>query len=187
MLKKSTITLPQTIYGGTIDIKKKQAILKWKVITLTNSTSIIDVYRDTGIYIKNILDFSAPEGGADGLCSHAVTSHSLTTSGMVYGWTDNILYWINILSDLGLDNSSANAFKQYLDDQKAAGTPVEVCVPLANPIIISLDELYIPALSGANTIYTDAGNITVTGASDPIATITALQSRVSALESAALN
>lgn len=185
--KTFAIDLGQTVYGGRIDTKEKQAILKWKVITLTNSTPSISVYRDTGVAIGEILDFSAPEGGANGLCSHAVTSHSLTTSGMVYGWTNNTLYWINILSDLGLDNSSVNAFKQYLGDQKAAGTPVDVCVPLANPIIVSLDELYIPALSGTNTLYANAGGITVTGASDPIATITALQDRVSALESAALN
>lgn len=42
-------------------------------------------------------------------------------------------------------------------------------------------------LSDTNTIYADAGNITVNGASDPIATITALQNRVSALESAQTN
>ena len=179
-----TIDLGQTVYGGRIDTKEKRAILKWKVITLTNSTLGISVYRETSVSIGRLLDFSAPEGGADGLCSHAVTSHSLTTSGMVYGWVSNNLYWINILSDLGLDNSSTNAFKQYLGDQEAAGTPVEVCVPLANPIIVSLDELYIPALSGANTLYADAGPVTVKGYSDPVTIVNRLSSRIAALEEA---
>ena len=63
----------------------------------------------------------------------------------------------------------------------------QVVYALAEPQTIQLAPQQIIALSGTNTIYADAGNITVTGASDPIATIASLQARVSALESAALN
>ena len=63
----------------------------------------------------------------------------------------------------------------------------QVVYALAESQTIKLAPQQITALSGTNTLFADAGNITVTGASDPIATITALQNRVSALESAALN
>ena len=63
----------------------------------------------------------------------------------------------------------------------------QVVYALAESQTIKLAPQQITALPGTNTIYTDAGNITVTGASDPIATITALQDRVSALESAQTN
>lgn len=63
----------------------------------------------------------------------------------------------------------------------------QVVYDLAESQTIQLAPQQIIALSGTNTIYADAGDITVTGASDPIATIAALQTRVSALESAALN
>lgn len=63
----------------------------------------------------------------------------------------------------------------------------QVVYALAESQTIQLAPQQIIALSGTNTLFADAGNITVTGASDPIATITALQDRVSALESAALN
>lgn len=63
----------------------------------------------------------------------------------------------------------------------------QVVYDLAESQTIQLAPQQIIAISGTNTLFADAGDITVTGASDPIATITALQNRVSALESAALN
>ena len=63
----------------------------------------------------------------------------------------------------------------------------QVVYELADPQTIQLTPQQIPAISGTNTLYADAGNVTVTGASDPIATITSLQNRVSALESAQTN
>ena len=84
--------------------------------------------------------------------------------------------------------SNLDEFKQWVDAQSAAGTPVTITYKLATPTAFQATGAQsIPALPGTNTIYTDAGNITVTGASDPIATITALQDRVSALETPALN
>ena len=63
----------------------------------------------------------------------------------------------------------------------------QVVYALAESQTIKLAPQQITALPGTNTLYADAGTITVTGASDPIATITALQNRVSALESAQTN
>ena len=60
----------------------------------------------------------------------------------------------------------------------------QVVYDLAESQTIQLALQQIITLSGTNTLFADAGNITVTGASDPIATITALQNRVSALEGA---
>lgn len=45
----------------------------------------------------------------------------------------------------------------------------------------------IPALSGTNTVLTDADSVTVTGRADPIQMITKLNDRVAALEAAATN
>lgn len=63
----------------------------------------------------------------------------------------------------------------------------QVVYDLAESQTIQLAPQQIIALSGTNTLFADAGNITVTGASDPTATIAALQERVSALESAQTN
>ena len=77
------------------------------------------------------------------------------------------------------------------DVYSAGATPAtgaQVAYKLATPEPIqATGSQSILALSGTNTLFADAGDITVTGASDPIATITALQNRVSALESAQTN
>lgn len=121
-------------------------------------------------------------------CSHLPTTNIVDSSNTnigIYGNPDGDMAYIRLSKETA---SNLDEFKQWVDAQSAAGTPVQVAYKLATPQPIqATGGQSIPALSGTNTIYADAGNITVTGASDPIATITALQNRVSALESAALN
>lgn len=125
MITKSTITLPETIYGGTVDAVTGAGSKTWGYIVSYNGESL------PGEWISDRDVYSA-------------------------GTTPT--------------------------------TGAQVAYKLATPEPIqATGGQSIPALSGTNTLYTDAGDITVTGASDPIATITALQNRVSALESAALN
>ena len=61
----------------------------------------------------------------------------------------------------------------------------QVVYKLANPYTIQLTPKQIAALSGVNTLYTDAGTLTVTGREDPRHTIVTLTDRIAALESAA--
>ena len=76
-------------------------------------------------------------------------------------------------------------------DVYATGTQpsigAQVVYALTDPQTIQIDAQNIPAISGTNTLYADSGAVTVSGYSDPIATIVSLQARVSALESDALN
>lgn len=52
---------------------------------------------------------------------------------------------------------------------------------------LNFDPKTITSISGTNTLYADAGNITVTGVSDPGAAIATLQDRLTALENNTLN
>ena len=68
-------------------------------------------------------------------------------------------------------------------------TPADTVIQTAHktkvPYTIQLDPKQIAALSGVNTVYTDAGALTVTGREDPRHTIVTLTDRIAALESAA--
>lgn len=64
-------------------------------------------------------------------------------------------------------------------------TGAQVVYKLASPYTIQLDKQQVAALSGVNTLYTDAGTLTVTGREDPRHTIVTLTDRIAALESAA--
>ena len=61
----------------------------------------------------------------------------------------------------------------------------QVVYKLVTPYAIQLTPQQIAALSGVNTLYTDAGTLTVTGREDPRHTIVTLTDRIAALESAA--
>ena len=72
-------------------------------------------------------------------------------------------------------------FKAYLSAQYAAGTPVQVCYKLNTPYTIQLTPQQIAALSGVNTLYTDANGVIVTGAEDPHHTIVELKNAIISL------
>lgn len=74
----------------------------------------------------------------------------------------------------------------------AAGTTppngAQVAYKLDNPKpFTATGGAAIPALSGTNTVLTDADSVTVTGRADPIQTIAKLSDRIAALEAAATN
>ena len=60
-------------------------------------------------------------------------------------------------------------------------TGAQVVYKLAEPITIQLSPQQIAALSGVNTIYTDADGVVVTGAEDPKHTITELKNAIISL------
>ena len=74
----------------------------------------------------------------------------------------------------------------------AAGTTppngAQVAYKLDNPKpFTATGGAAIPALSGTNTVLTDADSVTVTGRADPIQTVAKLSDRIAALEAAATN
>ena len=83
--------------------------------------------------------------------------------------------WIN---DLFNTSDDLNA---YLVEQNAAGTPVTFVYDLETPYTIQLTPQQIAALSGVNTLYTDADGVIVTGAEDPKHTIRELKNAIISL------
>lgn len=72
-----------------------------------------------------------------------------------------------------------NALNAYIVAQYAAGTPVQVCYKLAEPVpFTATGAKPLPALAGVNTVLTDADSATVTGRADPIKRITDLEDAV---------
>lgn len=66
--------------------------------------------------------------------------------------------------------------------QYAAGTPVQIAYKLAEPVPFTVTGAQpISALSGVNTLLTDADSVTVTGRADPIKRITDLEDAVASM------
>ena len=82
--------------------------------------------------------------------------------------------------------SNVEELQSYLAAEKAAGTPVTIVYEtIAREAFSAEGASPIPALSGINTLYTDADRLTVSGRADLIHTLTTITDRLAALETVA--
>ena len=188
-----TVQLGQTVYGGTLDVGTMVGSEEWFTAILTGN----ETWNAWGANYPN--SFFTDIEGHKNLANDAI---NVFCSNFSFDIMDGRYTPYHFFSQnpgafpdrvrlcFTFDETVTNSdlAKQWIAAQYAAGTPVTVCYKLATPEPFQATSgQSLPALSGTNTLFADAGDITVTGASDPIATITALQDRVSALESAQTN
>lgn len=182
----STITLPTTIYGGTVDAVTCEGQEKWKLITLdgteawTVSGKFLDDKSDW-YYVSPRIPGAVNESQRKGneICSHyphADVANNNAVKGCAIVWSAIRVRWGDTIPD------NADGWKSYLAAQYAAGTPVQVCYKLTTPTPFTAKGAQpIPALSGTNTVITDVDSVTVTGRADPIKRITDLEDAVASM------
>lgn len=178
----ATLTLPSTIYGGTVDAVSGESSRTWRTITLTGEESshiystifYLDFYKDSSFVAEEPVDLATGKSSHYRYTTYANDSIGVTLDGYSVVYSSNGKYPI---SDEGLQE-----WKSYLAAQYAAGTPVQIAYKLATPEPFNATgALPIPALPGVNTIMTDANNVTVTGRADPIKRITDLEDAVASM------
>ena len=164
-----TLTLPETVYGGTLDAVTGEGNASVKIITING-----DKMQFTGTGdCWNLPMYSAP-GISTGsvICrSHlGVKKFAVNTS---YSF---IFTQPSKMTDLFASAAELNA---YCAAQYAAGTPVQIVYKLAAPEPFTAEGAQtIPALSGMNTLLTDADTLTVTGRADQIKRMMELESMI---------
>lgn len=168
----NTLTLPETVYVGNMDAVSGDGQETWKTLTLDGTTN---AFTQNGEF-WNLPRNSSPGiiDGSNTDCSHF--PHASFSGNQRFGF---IFTSAQRMSKYFQDISALNA---YLAAQYAAGTPVQICYKLAEPVPFNATGAQpIPALSGVNTIYTDADGVIVTGAEDPKHTITELKNAIISL------
>ena len=162
----ATLTLPSTIYGGTVDAVTGEGVERKAGITFTGNEKFLKYESEGMKFFYTTAQEISSEAGIQ-LCSHfkaQIVSGSIVRifAADVYDTTDEL-----------------NA---YLAAQYAAGTPVQIAYKLATPTPFTATGAQpIPALSGVNTVITDADSVTVTGRADPIKRITDLEDAVASM------
>lgn len=193
----ATLTMPRTIYGGTVDAVTGEGQETWKLVTLdgTRNWETWGVNKNnaavTGFYNYGINDYD-PNGNKL-LCSTMpyknVDVWGGRNEGIGYASALNhgsryVIYSVktDTLSDASDNASAVASFKSYLAAQYAAGTPVQIAYKLATPTPFTATGAQpISALSGVNTVLTDADSVTVTGRADPIKRITDLEDAIASM------
>lgn len=171
----ATLTLPRTIYGGTVDAVTGEGQETWKIAT-------IDAKKIKFSSDGNDRFWNLPYHTADGatgaskiICSHFISSTFLVNEPYAFFFTQP-----NRLQNLF---SSVDELNDYCAAQYAAGTPVQIVYQsLKEPVPFTATGAQpIPALPGVNTVLTDADSVTVTGRADPIKRITDLEDAVASM------
>lgn len=185
----STLTLPRTIYGGTVDAVTGEGQESWKLVTLDGTENW--EAQQTAIpgkfgFTLGMPGIATPEGPGikgDIVCNQypAVTANDTyrCKNGISVEAQKN--YYFRIYNDT-YAGEAADEWKSYLSAQYAAGTPVQIAYKMATPEPFTATGAQpIPALPGVNTVLTDADSVTVTGRADPIKRITDLEDAVASM------
>ena len=172
----NTLTLPETVYGGEVDAVSGEGQETWETVTLDGTENWSKMTNVSSPYFKaTILHL-----GTVGLGSLAAkcTEFPLVD---INGNNDNNGFngWGSVLFIRWASFSTVDSLKSYLAAQYAAGTPVQICYKLADPVPFTATGAQpLPALAGLNTVLTDADSVDVTGRADPIKRITDLEDAV---------
>lgn len=171
----AALTLPSTVYGGTVDAVTGEGQETWKIAT-------IDAKKIKFSFDGNNRSWNLPHHTADGatgaskiICSHFISSTFSVNEPYAFFFTRP-----NRLQNLF---SSLDELNDYCAAQYAAGTPVQIVYQsLKEPVPFTATGAQpIPALPGVNTLMTDANSATVTGRADPIKRITDLEDAVASM------
>ena len=188
-----TADFGQTVYGGTLD---------WNtgVLTVDRGYRAFDGsenWAGAGSAFTNCLAFNVTVSDCvfnNNMWTEKASSHMKTMTANEYSADNNIngvggygrVVTIKLSRTLLGNAAGTNAehvddFKTYLAAQHATGTPVQICYKLETPITIQLTPQDILALGGVNTLYAEAGDITVSGRISPIWMNEQLKSAIIAL------
>ena len=188
-----TITLPETIYGGELDWNTGVLTVNNKLLTF-NGTENFEAYSYTNGFfliipdVKKILknnyvsNFNCSHFTAKAFYDKGYFQDASDAFAQEAGGTRNIAF-----RKSGVEKGDIISFKNWLAAQYAAGTPVQLCYELETPYTIQITPQQITALSGVNTLYTDSGDISVSGRTDMIWLTQSLIDRIAALETAAVS
>ena len=185
------IALPETVYGGTLDVETGVVMVEKKLRTLTGDEAYA-AYSYVDAFMLGVFDGVVTTDNSrttEWKCTHFPSKPFYETdyfngAADAFAQEGGSSYMVAFRKS-GIAKGDVDAFKAWIKSQYDSGTPVQFWYELKTPYTIQLTEQQIAALSGVNTLYTDAGTLTVTGREDPRHTIVTLTDRIAALESAA--
>ena len=181
----TTLTLPETVYGGEVDAVTGEGRETWIFRTFNGTeswyaeASVDNSKKRMALFIDNHL---AANGVADNnACSNYYKAVSIDDTWNKVNGVSAAGRWL-LIYDSNYDSGDMNEWNAYLAELAAAGTPLQVAYKVLTPRAISATGAQsIPAISGVNTILTNADTVTVTGRADPIKRITDLEDAVASM------
>lgn len=148
-------TLPETVYGGTLDWVTGLLTVDHRCITLTGSESWY--YNGT----QFVMSLGKPGTNKTGFCSH----YKYQIAGQAAAMYVDGQY---LAAGYGISNKFATTadWKAWLSEQHTSGTPVQVVYPVAEPYTIQLTPHQLNLLKGHNSLWGSCGSTHLTYIAD---------------------
>lgn len=186
-VKQITLTLPETIYGGTVDAVTGIGSKEWFTVILTGNETWRAWGGSPNSFFTDITGHKNLANNAENVfCSTFLFDLSDNRYTAYHFFSQNPgAFPDNVRLCFTFDETVTNIdlAKQWIAAQYTAGTPVTICYKLATPEPFqATGNQPIPALAGENTVYTDGDSVSVSGRSDPLSTIQTMQAQITALQ-----
>lgn len=169
----NTLTLPETIYGGSVNAVSGENSRTWRMIVLDgDKLKFTPNAEDTfwnmrGNTVPGIVALAKLK------CSHFKAN--LFSVNNRYSFI-----FATRAAMVGLFDS-CDELNAYLAAQYAAGTPVQFAYSAEPATFTATGTQPLPALDGVNTVITDADSVAVSGRADPIKRIEDLEAAVASI------
>lgn len=160
-----TIQLGETVYGGTLDVRRGKVRVTKAVATIDGTSIKVEgIYANGTAYTNNVPDIEGDpqyihQRDARVQCDKLKSSSFVNISNVPYGIAQSGGYRL-VLNIPNL--STVSEFNTWL-----ASNPLSVLYILAEPFEVSVAPEAIKTLVGENNVWTDTGEVTVTYKVDP--------------------
>lgn len=163
-----TAQLGQEVYCGSFDWASGVLTLTHKMLTLTGEEGGWVANGTTGMLNHTMFDDAKKNTSSIiGYCSHIKTESTggitwahLKKANVNKGFETKIAYW-------GLPDNTVATWTNFLKEQAAAGTPIQILYQLETPQTVLLTPQALTALPGENRISCPEAETTVIYRADP--------------------
>lgn len=155
------ITLPETIYGGTVDAVTGVGETQIAFIELDGTERWVITGATSDTYQGFALSLPNTNVNYRMFCSHFMYNlyeNVANTCSQQGRGEYNIRF---VISTEIVPNKTVDEWKSYLAAQAAAGTPVQVAYKLATPEPFKNSQVSIPSLGGENKFFTNGENMDI--------------------------
>ena len=186
----AALSLPETIYGGTVDAVTGVGEKTWTLVELDGTENWVAGANGDRKYFTCIISRNSDETPSSTNneeiakltqeSSHFTILNPYTTGAenciLVYSTPTKNFPHVRLRSTANF--TTVEELKSYLAAQAAAGTPVQVVYKLATPKPFqAAGNQALPAVAGLNTVYTDGDSLAVSGRQDLLYTLQAMQAQ----------
>lgn len=147
------VTLPETIYGGTVDAVTGAGEKTWSLVEFDGTEKWEKNVNNIVLY--NAVSAPSNTNPGTGYCSHFPFAYNFGGDNIFI--SGRAIYLGVTLSE----KYNLEAWKSYLGTQTSAGTPVRVAYKLATPEPFKVSQVSIPSLRGENTFFTNGENMDI--------------------------